>query len=175
MFQICSNILKTAAPTPSPASPASAELDTFARDIVSSMRRVPEERWNEVKMQIMIVIRNFSGAVSTDTGVGYWTPELAPCNPNYNYTESPSFNFNAPARLNRISHGPAVYRAPASTTSPSQFGHSFASQHPNMQTQRPGGQYMHLGTTSASITDTTSNSATTNVPKSPGVDEYFGF
>ncbi|XP_041377096.1 uncharacterized protein LOC121389507 [Gigantopelta aegis] len=61
--KICSTILKIAAPTHSPASPRSTELDNFARDIVSSIRRVQEERWNDVKMEIMMVIRNFSSAL----------------------------------------------------------------------------------------------------------------
>ena len=55
MLQICSNLLKTAAPTQSSASLASMELENFVRDIVCSMRRVPEERWNDVKMEIMLV------------------------------------------------------------------------------------------------------------------------
>ena len=137
MLQICSNLLKTAAPTQSSASPASMELEDFVRDIVCSMRRLPEKQWNDVKLEMMLVIR--AQPQSTGTGMGYRTPAaVPPVNPN---------NYNL---------GQAVYRASTSTTtSPSQYMQQTQQwQQPEMRAPETGVQYA-AGVTSSVTTGTT--------------------
>lgn len=41
-------------------TPAEVELRSFAQDIIACMRRIPESRWNEIKFDVMLVMRNYS-------------------------------------------------------------------------------------------------------------------
>ncbi|XP_063970747.1 uncharacterized protein LOC135153053 [Lytechinus pictus] len=113
--RICARIIEKGPvqPTATPDSPHSAELNDFARTIVSSMRRIPEERWNDVKTDIMLVIRNYSkpsGATpaapppAASYPVGYWPPvppaHAPPYDPSvvhgYGYPNHPGAGYYGP-------------------------------------------------------------------------------
>ncbi|XP_071488502.1 uncharacterized protein [Diadema antillarum] len=60
----------TAADRHSLTASAREELEYFSKDIASSMRRIPEEWWDDVKIEVMTVIRNFSIAATRSAAEG---------------------------------------------------------------------------------------------------------
>ncbi|XP_072178102.1 uncharacterized protein [Diadema setosum] len=169
--KICLNVMRTVAPPPGLSVPAIEELENFARDIVSSMRRVPEECWNDVKAEMMMVIKNYSRVAPTQfttTGVGCAT--VAPV-PAINSGPSPiNPSTGTSPRLSNLRHGNTLPQGPIPVTiSPFQYG-----QHtqplpqplpPQVQQHQPGVLTVGSGTmqtATPATTTTNSNTATNN-------------
>ena len=183
MFQICASILGKGPvqPTATPDSPNSSELDNFARSIVSSMRRIPEERWNDVKTDIMLVVRKYSTPAhpAPSQSMGYRPPALAALGPSYDPNRSPGYNY--PNALGRASPGHGYYRPPAATTtSPSQYLQQPSPQWPPFLPQlspspQQGLQYTQLGVATSTISTTTTTTTTTTAADTSVNDDFLGF
>ncbi|XP_792900.3 uncharacterized protein LOC588106 isoform X2 [Strongylocentrotus purpuratus] len=168
--RICARIVEKGPvqPTAAPDSPHSAELNDFARTIVSSMRRIPEVRWNDVKTDIMLVVRNYSTSAHTNATppmpapatqypMGYWPPAPPAHAPPYNPNAIPGYSY--PAAPGHGYYGPP----PAPSTGPPLYPPGPPHMHPAMQ---QGPQFMQAGVvaapiSTASATTTATSTATT--------------
>lgn len=187
MLQICASILerRPVQPTTAPDSPRSSELDSFARSIVSSMRRIPEERWNDVKTDIMLVVRNYSTPTHSTPApfqsMGYQPPAPPAPGSSYDRSLNPGYNYPSAPRCATPGHG--YFRgSSAITTSPPQNLQQPSQQWSPLVSQLPpapqqGPQYTQLGmaTCTTSPSPATVTTATTTVADTPGSGDFLGY